>query len=127
MRGLGLCEERGGGLDKALIAIELNQLPAPEFSPSANAMRVTLFGPKPFVKMSKGEKLRACFYHCVIRYVTHDFMSNASLRERFSLEDEDYQAVSSVISHAIRGGRIAPADPNQGKRNARYIPYWAAA
>jgi hypothetical protein len=23
-------------------------------------------------------------------------------------------------------GRIAPADPDQGWRNARHVPYWAA-
>lgn len=51
-------------------------------------------------------------------------MSNSSLRERFSLPDEDYQAVSAVIGEAIRAQRIIPADPDQGKRNARYVPYW---
>ena len=127
MRGLGLCEERGGGLDKALLAIEIRQLPAPDFTSSNNAMRVTLFGPKPFSKMSKSEKMRACYYHSVIRYVTHEYMSNSSLRERFSLSDEEYQSVSTVISQAIKAGRIVPADPEQGKRNARYVPYWARA
>ena len=126
MRGLGLCEERGGGLDKAIIEIEINQLPAPYITKSENGMRVVLFGPKPFNKLSKSEKLRACFYHCVIRWITQEYMSNASLRERFALSDEDYQSVSAVISEAIRTNRIAPADRTQGKRNARYVPYWAA-
>jgi uncharacterized protein YaaQ len=51
-------------------------------------------------------------------------MSNTSLRERFSLEDEQYQAVSSVISDARKAKRIVAAESDQGKRNARYVPYW---
>jgi predicted HTH transcriptional regulator len=31
MREIGLCEERGGGIDKAIIDIEEMSLPAPEF------------------------------------------------------------------------------------------------
>lgn len=125
MRTLGLCEERGGGLDKTMIEIELMHLPAPELNSSENSMRVVLFGPRPFSQMTKAEKLRACFFHCVLRWITHDFMSNSSLRERFSLADEEYQAASALIAEAIKSGRIAPADPHQGNRNARYIPYWA--
>lgn len=124
MRSFGLCEERGGGLDKTLI--EAQHLPAPDFISSENSMRVVLFAPKPFGQMSKAEKLRACFFHCVLRWLTHDYMSNATLRERFSLTPEEYQAVSTVIAESIKLGRIEPADPDQGRRNARYVPYWAA-
>jgi ATP-dependent DNA helicase RecG len=127
MRAFGLCEERGGGLDKTFLEIELRHLPAPEFISSENSFRVVLFGPRPFNEMSKAEKVRACFYHCVLRWLTHDYMSNASLRERFSLPDKEYQAVSGVIAEAIRLNRITAADPEQGKRNARYVPYWAGA
>jgi predicted HTH transcriptional regulator len=125
MRSFGLCEERGGGLDKTLIEIEAQHLPPPDFISSENSMRVVLFAPKPFGQMSKAEKLRACFFHCILRWLTHDYMSNATLRERFSLAPEEYQAVSAVIAESIKLNRIAPADPDQGKRNARYVPYWA--
>lgn len=126
MRDFGLCEERGGGLDKTLIAIEKVHLPAPEFVSSENSMRVILPGPRVFSEMSKSEKVRACFYHCIVRWLNRDFMSNASLRERFSLPPDEYQAVSAVIAEAIKLKRIAPAEPGQGHRTAKYIPYWAA-
>jgi predicted HTH transcriptional regulator len=125
MRMFGLCEERGGGLDKTLIEIELQHLPAPDFVSSDGSFRVVLFGPRAFNEMTKDEKVRACFYHSVLRWLTQDLMSNASLRERFSLAPDDYQAVSGIIAEAIRRARITPADPDQGKRNARYVPYWA--
>jgi ATP-dependent DNA helicase RecG len=125
MRSFGLCEERGGGLDKTLIEIEADHLPAPDFISSENSMRVVLFGPRNFNQMSKAERTRACFFHCVLRWLTHDYMSNATLRERFSLSPDNYQVVSAVIAESIKLGRIAPADPDQGRRNARYVPYWA--
>ena len=125
MRSFGLCEERGGGLDKTLIEIEAEHLPAPDFISSENSMRVVLFAPKSFNQMSKAEKMRACFFHCILRWLTHDYMSNATLRERFSLPAEEYQAVSAIIAESIKLGRIAPADPDQGRRKARYVPYWA--
>jgi predicted HTH transcriptional regulator len=124
MRDLGFCEERGGGLDKALIEIEERFLPAPEFFPSPTNMRVVLFGPKDFRSLSKADKIWACFCHCVIKWLKHDPMNNASLRARFSLEEDDYQIASGIIADAKRLNRIRPADPNQGTKNARYVPYW---
>jgi ATP-dependent DNA helicase RecG len=124
MRVFGLCEERGGGLDKTLIEIEAVHLPAPDFISSENAMRVVLFAPRPFSEMTKKDKVRACFFHCILRWLKHDYMSNFTLRERFSLPQD--QAVSAVISECIKANKIAPADKEQGKRNAKYVPYWAA-
>lgn len=126
MRDLGLCEERGGGIDKAIIEIEQMSLPAPEFHRSETSMRVVIFGPKTFNQLSRGEKVWSCYCHSVVRWLKRDYMSNASLRERFSLDDEEYQAVSGVIAAARKDGRIREAEANQGRRNARYVPYWAA-
>lgn len=125
MRALGICEERGGGLDKALIEIEEMNLPAPDFHSSENSMRVVLLGPRSFKQLSKTEKLRAGFYHCILRWIAADPMSNSSLRERFRLEDSEYQTASAIISELTKMERIKPADVNQGNRNARYIPYFA--
>jgi len=125
MRLLGLCEERGGGLDKTIIAIEQKNLPAPDFNPSTNSMRVTLFGPRPFASLSKADRSRACFFHCVIRWIKRDYMSNTTLRQRFGLADKDYQIVSAIIAEAIRTKRITAAEEGQSKRSAKYVPYWA--
>jgi ATP-dependent DNA helicase RecG len=125
LRDLGICEERGGGLDKSLIAIEENHLPAFEFHSTENSMRAILFGPKPFSSLSKSERMRACYFHCVLKWINRDFMGNTSLRQRFSLLQEDYQVVSSIITESVRAERIKPAETSQGKRNAKYIPIWA--
>ncbi len=86
MRMLGLCEERGGGIDKALIEIEEHfLLRTYEWYFSSDTMKVILLGPRTFSEMSRADRVWSCFCHCVIRYIKHDYMSNASLRERFSL------------------------------------------
>ncbi len=125
MRVLGICEERGGGIDKALLEIERLSLPTLRFITSADSMRVFIFGPRKFNQLSKSEKSWACYCHCVVRWLSQDFMSNTSLRERFRLPDNEYQAVSVVISDARKSRRIVEAEKNQGKRNAKYVPYWA--
>lgn len=125
MRDLGICEERGSGIDKAIIHVEESFLPTPQFFPSQDSMRAVVFGPKSFASLSKADKIWSCFCHCVVRWLKHDYMSNSTLRERFSLDSEDYQTASAVIGAAKKAGRIIPADPDQGNRNARYVPYWA--
>jgi ATP-dependent DNA helicase RecG len=90
MRALGMCEERGGGIDKAIIDIEERSLPAPEFFTSKNSMRVVLFGPKQFGELTKAERVWCCFCHCVIRWMRNEYMNNTSLRARFRLPDEQY-------------------------------------
>lgn len=131
MRDLNLCEERGKGLDKSIAAIEAFSaiekinLPAPFFRTTTNGFVVTLFGPRPFREQTKEDRIRACYQHCVLGYLKGEYMSNSTLRSRFSLDDDDYQAVSAVISDTLKGGLIVAADAQQGRRNARYVPIWA--
>lgn len=54
MRCMGLCEEMGTGIDKVVEAVEMAQLPAPEFRAEANATRVSLFGPAPLCRHDGG-------------------------------------------------------------------------
>jgi predicted HTH transcriptional regulator len=124
MRSLGLCEERGGGIDKALLEIERRCAPPPDFVSSKDSMRVVVFSPKPFNELTKSEKRRACFFHCILGWIKSDYMTNTSLRERFMLQPTDYQLVSAIISEAVKMGRIVAADPAQGRKHAKYVPYW---
>lgn len=125
MRDLGLCEERGSGLDKAFQAAEDTGLPAPDIVPTANSTRATVFSETAFDVMKKSDKMRSLYFHCALRYASRDYMTNASLRERFGLPQSEMQTVTDLITTAKKGKKIIPADPDQGKRNAAYIPYWA--
>ena len=111
-------------MDKAILDIEQRYLPTPGIFMSKDSMRVVIFGPKRFNELSKYDKRWSCLCHCVVRWLSEDYMSNTTLRERFALGPENYQLVSAVIADARKAGEIIPADPNQGKRNARYVPAW---
>lgn len=127
MRAFGLCEERGSGLDKAIMEIEAAGLPAPNIIISEDSVRIVLWGSKQFAEMSKEDKIRACYFHCVLCWLRGDFMNNTSLRERFQLNQSQYQAVSIIIRETVNAKRIVPAEENQSRRNAKYKPYWAGS
>lgn len=125
MRDLGLCEERGSGLDKAFQAAEDSGLPAFDIVVSPATTHITIFSATAFKDMRKGDRLRSLFYHCALRYASKNYMTNASLRERFGLPASEMQTITDLITTAKKTGRIVAADPDQGKKGARYVPYWA--
>lgn len=125
MRDLGLCEERGSGMDKAFQAAEDTGLPAFEIITSETTTQITIFAPTAFKEMKKGDRLRSLYYHCALRYAAKDYMTNASLRERFGLPQNEMQTITDLITAAKKAKRIAVADPDEGKKKARYVPYWA--
>ncbi|TRC89521.1 transcriptional regulator [Mesorhizobium sp. WSM4310] len=124
MRRLGICEERGSGVDRALTAIERAILPPPLFQEEENSTVVTLYGPKTFADMTKEERVRACYQHACLCTEKNEHMSNASFRTRLGLSEKQYPQVSLVIADARDANLIRALDEDQAKRNARYVPYW---
>lgn len=124
-RRLRLCEERGSGIDKIVSSIEDRTLPAPTFQAAVGMTVVTLFAERPFVRMTAEDRIRACYQHACLKLAEADLMSNTSLRQRLGLRDPQYPQASLVIRAAIAAGRIKPLDEAQGRRNARYLPFWA--
>jgi ATP-dependent DNA helicase RecG len=52
-------------------------------------------------------------------------MTNSSLRERFGIEEKNSAIASRIIRDTMENGFIRPYDPDQGKKYARYVPFWA--
>lgn len=121
-----ICEERGSGLLKAGLQIELYGLPPIEFTAGPNYFRVTLYSPRAFAKMSAQERLEACYQHAVLRYYSDSAMTNSSLRERLKMPERQRSMVSVLIQDAIDRKLVKPADPtNKSRKFAEYIPFWA--
>jgi len=128
MRRMGICEEKGSGIDKVVFSTEYYQLPAPEFRVTPVHTTVALFAHKNFADMEPKERVSACYMHCCLKYVSNEKMSNQSLRERFKLDDTRAKtsAVSQVIAAAVEQSMIKLDDPeNASKRYAKYVPFWA--
>jgi len=126
MRRLNICEERGSGIDKVIGSCELYQLPAPEFIEADDFTRIKLFATQNLRHMDKTDKIRACYQHCALKYVSGEKMTNSSLRVRFNIEEKNYSIASRIISETINSGLIKDADPDSASRkHAKYIPFWA--
>lgn len=126
MRRIGVCEEKGSGIDKVVDAAEVFQLPAPEFRSDDVRTTCILFGHQQFSEMTREDRIRACYQHCVLRFITNATMTNESLRKRFGLPDQRAETVSRILRDTVDGGLIRPQDEgNRSRRFARYVPYWA--
>lgn len=127
MRRLGICEERGSGIDKVLTLVEAFQLPAPEFLVTDSHTRVVLYAPRPLSALGKEERIRACYWHAALLYASGGRkMTNTSLRERFKIPKDQYYVASRIIADAVASGNIKPFDPDSvSKKHAKYVPYWA--
>lgn len=126
MRRMGFCEEKGSGLDKVIFYNELFQLPAVNVVTGENRTTVTMYSYKPLNDLDKKEKIRACYQHACLKYVSNEKMTNQSLRERFKIESHNYSIASRIIRDALEAGIIKEDDPaNKSRKYASYIPFWA--
>lgn len=125
MRRFQICEERGTGIDKVVAEVERYQLPAPLFEVPPNFTRVVLFAHKALTHMDKAERVRACYLHACLKYVTRGFLTNASLRERFGIKENNRAAVSRYIREAVDAGLIRPFDEQASRKMMKYVPFWA--
>jgi ATP-dependent DNA helicase RecG len=123
MRRMRLCEEQGTGIDKVIVAAELHQLPPPDFRTEDGAVRTVLFAPRRFADMTQEERVRACYQHAALKYVSGERMKNASLCERFGIPRQNAAQASVVIRLAQEAGLIRPADLTHPRSG--YVPFWA--
>jgi ATP-dependent DNA helicase RecG len=126
MRRLGICEEKGSGIDKVIQAVEAYQLPAPDFRVGERRTTAVLFAHLDIDEMDRNDRIRACYQHCCLRYVMNERLTNQSLRERFKLAANKAATVSQIIKATVDAGKIKLADPTQkSDRYRSYVPFWA--
>ena len=126
MRRLNICEERGSGIDRAINAIEVFQLPAPKFIKGDDYTRVIIYAPTSLTKMNPDDRIRACYQHTCLNYVNNQPVNNQSVRKRFNISKNNVSFASKIIAETLDHGLIKPSDPeNISKKFASYIPFWA--
>ena len=125
-RRYNICEERGSGFEKAVMAIGLFGLPPLKFEELENSFIVTMYAPKKYADMTNHERIEACYQHSIIEYYKNDGFNNASLRKRFGMHDKQASQISLLIKDAMESGKITPKDTeNTSKKFTLYVPYWA--
>ena len=126
MRRLGICEKKGSGMDKVVFNIELYQLPAYDVLVQEKHTKVILYAYQKFADMDKKDRIRACYQHACLKYITNEKMTNTTLRERFKIADENAAMVSRIIKETAQAGLIKEEDPeNSSRKYVKYIPIWA--
>ena len=86
MRRMGICEEKGSGMDKTIILC--GTIPAASGSlPTARDSNHCdcNFPIAKFADLDKSERVSACYQHACLKYVSNEKMSNQSLRARLVL------------------------------------------
>ena len=125
MRRVGVCEERGSGVDKVVSQTEFYQLPAPVFEVPEDNTRALLFAYRPLTRMDKEDRVRATYLHACLRYVNRNFMTNMSLRERFGIQTENISMASRFLKEAMDAGFVRLHDASAGPKYRKYVPFWA--
>jgi ATP-dependent DNA helicase RecG len=126
MRRLGICEEKGSGIDKVIFHVELFQLPAPEFQEQEKHTKVILYAFQKLNEMQRRDKIRACYQHCCLKYVSNQKMTNQSLRERFKIDAKNSASASRIIADTMKAKLINYDNPaHVSRKYAKYIPFWA--
>lgn len=126
MRRMNICEERGSGIDKVIFEVELYQLPPPNFQEKEQAMIVILYARQDLGTMDRDAKVRACYQHACLRYVSNEALTNESLRARFKIAKSNSAQATRIINDTLDAELIKLSDPeNKSRRHAKYVPFWA--
>ena len=75
--------------------------------------------------MTKEDRLRACYLHACLKRVNREYMTNASLRERFAIPQKNSSMVSRLLNEACESRLIKITEDSTSDKNRRYLPYWA--
>lgn len=127
MRRFGICEERGSGITKVISQVELFQLPAPLFEVSGEFTRTELFAHKDLKDLNRADRIRACYLHACLCHVTDRKMTNATLRKRFGIADQNAAEASRLLKEAVEDGKIVISGSSAGRRHRTYLPFWASS
>jgi len=125
MRRIGVCEERGSGVDKVVFQTEFYQLPAPLFEEVGENTRAVLFAHRSLNSMTTSDRVRACYLHACLKHVKHDLMTNSTLRERFGIPEKSSAVASRIIKETLAAKLIRPINPDTGRKYMKYVPFWA--
>jgi ATP-dependent DNA helicase RecG len=124
LRQLGVCDERGHGMDSVVSHIEAFQLPPYKCRVGSRHTTIVLSRYKGLRELTPDDRLQAVYQHCCLRYVTNQITNNESIRARFKIEKQNAATASRLLGEAVVAGKIRASDPNAATKLMRYVPYW---
>ena len=126
MHKCGICEERGSGFDKVVLATAQNTMLSPRVEVQGSQFtKVVLFARQPFEILPKDEIINTCYMHSCLLYVNFKTLTNAAVRELFGLDADGKVRASRIIRETMDEGLIKLLETDSAPRHRRYIPFWA--
>jgi ATP-dependent DNA helicase RecG len=125
LRQLGICEERGHGMDAVVEEIERAHLPPYQYRLATHHTTVILARYKPLRSLTPEQRAHAVYQHCCLRFVNNQVTNNESVRERFKIEKKNAAMASRLLSDAVTAKKIRPVDAKAANKLMSYVPYWA--
>ena len=112
------------GLQRQYAALSvLVKMPALSCRAEENSMQVVLYGPRTFAEMTPDERVRACYFHAVLKFLSGDKLKNATLCTRLGIDPRNASQATGVINKTLAAGLIRVGDPDHPR--AGYLPHWA--
>ncbi len=127
MRLMGLVNGSGSGWDTVVASAEQHGMPAPLAKVEDDWTRVILLSPRSLTDMNREDRIGSVYQHACLQFANGSFLTNASLRMRFNIEDKNSAIASRLIKEAVAANAIIPCEANIGRKHMRYVPWWADA
>ncbi len=118
-------EQRGSGIDRVFAILEKEGLPPLKNFPQPLHTRIILFRHHNLEALSKTDRLLVCYQHACLRFIMHEPMTNASLRDRFRAKVTNSASISRLIKECVEAGLIKRVSEESSKKYSKYVPYWA--
>ena len=77
------------------------------------------------LSMSPADRIRACYQHACLMYVSNQRMNNTSLRNRFGVDPANAASMSRYFNEALKAGVIRIGNSESKSTKDRwYLPAW---
>ena len=73
--------------------------------------------------MTPDERVRACYQHAVLSFLSGNKMKNSTLCQRLGIDSKNSSQASVVIKQTLDEELVKPADTNHPRSG--YVPFWA--
>lgn len=97
----------------------------PEFIVTDTHTKVVLYAPKSLSEMDSKDRIRACYQHTCLLFVSNEQMTNSTFRVRLGIQQKNYAIVSRIIKETVEADLVKVVDPTTSNRYMRYVPFWA--
>jgi len=125
-RRFGICEELGSGWDKIVYEIEKFHLPAPRVDVINDCTRVTIYAYRSLSELDLYDRIRTVYLNACLKYIsTGDGITEASVQQRFGLNEIEKNKAAQLLSEAVEIGDLVVKNPKDHHPNMQYIPFWA--